>query len=69
MNNPFHLSVLLFLISLYSINTKEPSIISVPLKVIHNSFEKYPISEEVEYTVVKETTVKNIFGARVRKLI
>ena len=69
MNNPFHLSVLLFLISLYSINTKEPSIISVPLKVIHNSFEKYPISEEVEYTIVKETTVKNIFGAKVRKLI
>lgn len=61
--------ILLFIISLFSINTKEPSIISVPLKVIHNSFEKYPISEESEYTVVKETTVKNIFGTKVRKLI
>ena len=69
MYNPVHLSVLLLFISLYSINTKEPSIISVPLKVIHNSFEKYPIPEKVEYTFIKETTTKNIFGAKVRKLI
>ena len=69
MYKPVYLSVLLFLISFYSLNSKKPSLISVPLKVIHNSFEKYPISEEAEYNVIKETTVKNIFGTKVRKLI
>ena len=70
MYRPVNISVLLILIiSLYSLNTKETSIISVPLKVIHNAFEKYPIAEEAEYTVVKEKTVQNIFGAKVRKLI
>ena len=42
MLKPIDLSALLFIISVFYINSKEPSMITVPLKVLHKSFEKYP---------------------------
>lgn len=70
MYKPNNLSILLFLISLFSLNSKrEKSIITVPLKVVSNSYEKYPISEDAEYKIIKETKVKSLFGTKMRRLI
>lgn len=69
MKKIFSLSILLFFLLFVSLNSKEPSSISIPLNVIHDSFEKYPISRDAEFTVVKEVESKNIFGQKVRRLL
>ncbi len=48
MQNPSLYSLLIFLISIYLLNTKEPSMITIPLKLIKNSFGKYQIITDTE---------------------
>lgn len=68
MYKPSNLLIFLIIISAFSIKSKEPSMITVPLKVIHNGFEKYPISNETHFIYEKEEKVQTIFGERIRKL-
>lgn len=42
--------------------------ITVPLKVIHNAFEKYPFPNVTKITIEKEVEVQTIFGPKIRKL-
>ena len=58
MKKIFSLSILLFFLLFVSLNSKEPSSISIPLNVIHDSFEKYPISRDAEFTFVKEVDLR-----------
>ena len=69
MNRLFSISIITFVISLLSLNSKEPSSIVIPLKAITNSFEKYPISRETYMTIEKQIEIKNIFGQKVRTLV
>ena len=42
--------------------------ITVPLKIIHNAFEKYPFPNVTKVTIEKEVEVQTIFGPKMRKL-
>ena len=63
------LSTLLVIISFITLNSKEPSMITLPLKVIKNGFEKYPIKNETYITYETEVEVQTIFGKKTRKLL
>lgn len=69
MRRLFCLSIITFIISLFSLNSKEPSRIVIPLKAIKNPYGKYPISRETYMTIEKQIEVKNIFGQKVRTLL
>ena len=62
------LSTLLFILSFITLNAKEPSMITLPLKVIKNGFEKYPIKNETVITYETEVEVQTFFGKKIRKL-
>ena len=62
------MNLILIFISLISIYTKESSMLTVPLKVIHNAFEKYPLPNVTKLTIEKEVEVQTIFGPKMRKL-
>ena len=68
MNILSNLNIILIFISITSIYSKESSMITVPLKVIHNGFEKYPLPNVTKITIEKEVEVQTIFGPKVRKL-
>lgn len=68
MFKPSRLSLAVILLSLIELNLKEPSMITVPIKVIENSFEKFPISRETELSYEREIEVKTIFGPKIRRL-
>ena len=68
MNLLSNLNIILIIISLISMYSKESSMITVPLKVIHNAFEKYPFPNVTKITIEKEVEVKTIFGPKIRKL-
>ena len=62
--------ILLFSICILSIKTKKPSkMLTIPLKVINTTFEKYPTSDQVNQKV-EEVPVKTIFGTKmIRRVI
>ena len=62
--------ILLFSICILSIKAKKPSkILTIPLKVINTTFEKYPTSDQANQKV-EEVPVKTIFGTRmIRRVI
>ena len=62
--------ILLFSICILSIKAKKPSkMLTIPLKVINTTFEKYPTSDQVNQKV-EEVPVKTIFGTKmIRKVI
>ena len=62
------LSTILIIISFIALNSKEPSMITLPLKVIKNGYEKYPIKNETYLTYETEEEVQTIFGKKIRKL-
>ena len=68
MQNPSLYSLLIFLISIYLLNTKEPSMITIPLKLIKNSFGKYQIITDTELILEKEVDVQTPLGKQTRKL-
>ena len=53
MNILSNLNIILIFISISSIYSKESSMITVPLKVIHNGFEKYPLPNVTKITIEK----------------
>ena len=62
--------ILLFSICILSIKAKKPSkMLTIPLKVINTTFEKYPTSDQVNQKV-EEVPVKTIFGTKmIRRVI
>ena len=68
MQNPSLYSLLIFLISIYLLNTKEPSMITIPLKLIKNSFGKYQIITDTELILEKEVDVQTPLGKQTSKL-
>ena len=62
--------ILLFSICILSIKAKKPSkMLTIPLKVINTTFEKYPTSGQANQKV-EEVPVKTIFGTRmIRRII
>ena len=68
MNILSELNIILISITIISIYTKEPSMITVPLKIIHNAFEKYPLPNVTKIIIEKEVEVQTIFGPEMRKL-
>ena len=62
--------ILLFSICFLSIKAKKPSkMLTIPLKVINTTFEKYPTSDQANQKV-EEVPVKTIFGTRmIRRVI
>ena len=62
--------ILLFSICILSIKAKKPSkMLTIPLKVINTTFEKYPASDQVNQKV-EEVPVKTIFGTKmIRRVI
>lgn len=62
--------ILLFSICILSIKAKKPSkMLTIPLKVINTTFEKYPTSDQVNQKVEK-VPVKTIFGTKmIRRVI
>ena len=62
--------ILLFSICIISIKAKKPSkMLTIPLKVINTTFEKYPTSDQVNQKV-EEVPVKTIFGTKmIRRVI
>ena len=62
--------ILLFSICIFSIKAKKPSkMLTIPLKVINTTFEKYPTSDQVNQKV-EEVPVKTIFGTKmIRRVI
>ena len=62
------LSTILIIISFISLNSKETSMITLPLKVIKNGYEKYPIKNETYLTYETEEEVQTFFGKKIRKL-
>ena len=68
MNIFTNLNIILISISIIYIYSKEPSVITVPLKVIHNAFEKYPLPNDTKLIIEKEVEEKTIFGTKIRKL-
>lgn len=69
MNKPSSLLIFLFIISIFSLESKEPSMLTVPLKVLHNSFEKFPISNETHLIYEKKEKVQTFLGEKSRTLI
>lgn len=61
-------SFLIIILSFICLNGKEESMIRIPLKLVNNTFEKYPVSKELNYTLEKEEKVKTIFGTKIRRL-
>lgn len=68
MNNQIKLSLFIILILFGFITPKEPGMIILPLKVLNNSFEKYPILRETEISIEHQVEVQTPFGPAVRKL-
>jgi len=68
MYKAFIFPLLVFLISICSLNSKEPNIITVPLNVIYNSFEKYPIKRHTTLVMEKEVEIQTPFGKQIRRL-
>ena len=62
--------ILLFSICILSIKAKKPSkMLTIPLKVINTTFEKYPTSDQANQKV-EEVPVKTIFGTKmIRRVI
>lgn len=64
-------TILIIFISLFfiSLKAKEPSkMITVPLKLINTTFEKYPMYSKKK-EIIEEVPVKTIFGTKMKKIV
>lgn len=68
MNNQTKLSLFIILLLFGYITPKEPGLITLPLKVLNNSFEKYPILRETEISIEREVEEQTPSGRIIRKL-
>ena len=68
MNNQTKLSLFIILLLFGYITPKEPGMIILPLKVLNDSFEKYPIFRETEISIEHQVEVQTPFGPTIRKL-
>jgi hypothetical protein len=68
MNNQTKLSLFIILLLFGYIIPKEPGMIILPLKVLNNSFEKYPIYRETEISIEHQVEVQTPFGPTIRRL-
>lgn len=68
MNNQTKLSLFIILLLFGYIMPKEPGMIILPLKVLNNSFEKYPIYRETEISIEHQVEVQTPFGPTIRRL-
>ena len=68
MHKPSFYSILLFLISLYSLYSKEPNIFTIPLKLVNNTYGKYPFFKGKQLIIEKEVEVQTLFGKQIRRL-
>lgn len=68
MKNPSIFAVLIILISFYTSNSKEPKMITIPLKVIESPFRKYPVVTDSEVVLEKKVEVQTPFGKKIRIL-
>ena len=55
-------------LSFFIINSKEPSMITVPIKLLENSYEKYPIFRETKISIERQVEVETPLGPKIRKL-
>jgi len=65
MYKQYYLSSFLFIIFLFSLNSIQSSMITIPLKVIHNSFEKYPISKKINSSLDKKEKINKKLGSNI----
>jgi len=68
MNNQTKLPLFIILLLFGYITPKEPGMITLPLKVLDNSFEKYPIFRETEISIEHQVEVETPSGRTIRKL-
>ncbi len=68
MNNQTILFSFILLILFGYIAPKEPGMITLPLKLLNNSFEKYPIFRETEISIEHQVEVQTPFGPTIRRL-
>ena len=67
----YKISQLFFIITsltFFIIYSKEPSMITVPIKLIENSYEKYPIFRETKISIERQVEVETPLGPKIRKL-
>ena len=67
----YKISQLFFIVvsfTFFIINSKEPSMITVPIKLLENSYEKYPIFRETKISIERQVEVETPFGPKIRKL-
>ena len=55
-------------LTLFVIKSKEPSMITVPITLLENSYEKYPIFRETKISIDRHVEVQTPLGPKVRKL-
>ena len=67
----YKISQLFFIVvslTFFIIKSKEPSMITVPIKLLENSYEKYPIFRETKISIERQVEVETPFGPKIRKL-
>ena len=67
----YKITLLFFIVvslSFFKINSKEPSMITVPIKILENSYEKYPIFRETKISIERQVEVETPLGPKIRKL-
>lgn len=55
-------------LTFFIINSKEPMMITVPIKLLENSYEKYPIFRETKISIERQVEVETPLGPKIRKL-
>lgn len=68
MYKTLQLFLIIISFSFIIINSKEPSLITVPIKLLENSYEKYPIFRETKISIDRQVEVQTPSGPQIRKL-
>jgi len=68
MNKISQLFLIIASLIFFKINSKEPSMITVPIKLLENSYEKYPIFRETKISIERQEEVQTPSGPKIRKL-
>ena len=65
MYKEYYLSFFLIFIFLFSLRSIQSSMVTIPLKIIHNSLEKYKTSKEVNNSINKKAKINKKLGSNI----